>query len=132
MADDTGIFINALNGEPGVKSSRWAGDTATTEEILAYTLKSLEGKTDRSAYFETVVALISPESKQYFFEGKVDGHLLESPKVKPQPKMPYSCIFMPNESDKVWAEMEVEEENKISHRGKAFAKVRYFLENLPG
>jgi XTP/dITP diphosphohydrolase len=130
MADDTGIFINTLNGEPGIKSARWAGDIATTEEILQYTLKRLEGKTDRSAYFETVVALISPEGKQYLFTGKVDGHLLETPRVPPQPKMPYSCIFQPDVSNKVWAEMDVDEENKISHRGKAFKQVREFLEKL--
>lgn len=131
MADDTGLFINALAGEPGIKSGRWAGETATTEEILQFTLKQLEEKTDRSAYFETVVALLSPEGKQYFFTGKVDGHLLEIPRVPPQPKMPYSCIFQPDGFDKVWAEMTTEEENKISHRGKAFLQVREFLKNSP-
>src|SRR5882724_6598248 len=69
MADDTGIFIHALDGLPGVKSARWAGETATTDEITRYTLDRLTGVTDRSAVFETVVALVSPENKTYFFSG---------------------------------------------------------------
>jgi XTP/dITP diphosphohydrolase len=130
MADDTGIFINALQGAPGVQSARWAGQTATTEEITQYTLRSLEGKTDRSAAFETVVALISPAGERYFFSGRVEGKILETLRTKPQPKMPYSPIFVPDGTDKVWAEMSVEEENRISHRGKAFRQAREFLERL--
>ena len=129
MADDTGIFIHALNGFPGVKSARWAGDV-TTEELMNLTLEKLKGITDRSASFETVVALMSPEGDQYFFSGKAEGTILEAPKTKPQPKMPYSPIFRSNESGLVWAEMSIEDENKISHRGKAFRQVRSFLETL--
>ncbi len=130
MADDTGLFINALSREPGVKSARWAGINVSTEETMYYCLKRLEGVQDRSAYFETAVALISPEWKEYFFEGRVYGKLTESPRVPPQKNMPYSPLFQPNESNKTWAEMTIEEENKISHRGKAFLQVRQFLEKL--
>ena len=129
MADDTGFYITALNGQPGIKAARWAGETATTDDITQHTLKLLEGANDRSAYFKTVVALISPEGDQYFFNGRVDGHILEAPRVKPQPKMPYSPIFVPQGHDKVWAQMEVDEENAISHRGKAFRMARDFLKN---
>ena len=73
---------------------------------------------------------MSPDSKHYFFSGKVGGQILEEPRCSPQPKMPYSGIFVPNESDKVWAQMSVEEENRISHRGKAFRKARVFIEEL--
>lgn len=127
MADDTGIFITSLDGAPGIKAARWAGEDATTKEVMVYVLDRLKNKTDRSAKFETVVALISPEGKQHFFTGNVEGVLLESPRTKPQPKMPYSPIFKPNVSDKTWAEMTVDEENKISHRGKAFTQVREFF-----
>jgi XTP/dITP diphosphohydrolase len=127
MADDTGLFINALRGKPGIHAARWAGETATTGEITSYTLKQLEGATDRSATFKTVVALISPEGKHQFFVGEVLGVLLESPRVPPQPKMPYSPLFVPEGSSKVWAEMTTEEENAISHRGKAFRLVREHL-----
>ncbi len=130
MADDTGLFISALDGAPGVRAARWAGETATTDEITAHTLRSLEGVSDRSAVFETVVALVSPEGKPYFFSGKVPGRLLEVPRTRPQPKMPYSPIFVPEGTDLVWAEMSVEYENSISHRGKAFRKARNFLEDI--
>jgi XTP/dITP diphosphohydrolase len=129
MADDTGIFIKALSGRPGVKSARWAGET-TTEQITQYTLKQLEGVTDRSAIFETVVAVVSPEGQQYFFSGKVHGKILEASRVPPQPKMPYSPIFVPDGTNLTWAEMTLEQENSISHRGKAFRQAREFLESL--
>lgn len=130
MADDTGIFINALSGEPGIKSARWAGEDAKTEEITTYCLKRLEGVSDRSAFFETVVVLISPKGEEYVFSGKVTGKLLGTPRVPPQPKMPYSSLFIPDGSDKVWAEMSTEEENAISHRGKAFRQVVAFMQKI--
>ncbi len=130
MADDTGLFINALNGKPGIKAARWAGDDATTAQITEHTLKSLHGITDRSATFETVVALVSPEGKEYFFNGKISGTLLETPRCEPQPKMPYSGLFIPDGESKVWAELTTEYENIISHRGKAFRQVREFFEKI--
>lgn len=129
MADDTGIFIDALNGEPGVYSARWAGEVSTAE-ITAYTLKRLEGVTDRSATFRTVVVAISPEGIEHTFVGEVRGVLLIEPRVPPQPKMPYSPLFVPDGQEKVWAQMTTEEENAISHRGIAFRKARAFLEKL--
>ncbi|MDO8579803.1 MAG: non-canonical purine NTP pyrophosphatase [bacterium] len=130
MADDTGLFIDALDGKPGIKAARWAGDTATTEEITRHTLKSLEGKDNRNATFETYVAVISPDGKEYVFSGKCPGKLLDAPRVPPQPKMPYSPIFVPDGSNLVWAEMTIDEENAISHRGKAFRQAREFLEKV--
>ena len=128
MADDTGLFINALNGEPGVRSARWSGENATTNEITQYCLARLKGIDDRSAFFKTVVALVAPDGQTCFFDGEVNGILLDHPRTSPQPKMPYSPLFVPVGSHKVWAEMTVEEENSISHRGKAFRKARNFLE----
>ena len=128
MADDTGLFIKSLNGEPGIRAARWAGETATTEETKQYCIKRLEGVTDRSAVFETVVVLLSPKGEKYTFSGKVNGRLLESPRTESQPKMPYSSLFVPEGTNKVWAEMTVDEENAISHRGKAFRQVVEFLE----
>ncbi len=130
MADDTGVFIDSLNGLPGVRTSRWAGDNATTEETMAYTLKRLLGKNDRTAKFMTVVALVSPSGEEHFFTGEIRGKILDAPKTRPQPKMPYSPIFMPDGTGKVWAEMTVEEENAISHRGQAFRRAKAFLESL--
>ena len=130
MTDDTGIFIKALNGEPGIRSARWLGEGASTEDVTSYCLKRLEGVGDRSALFETVVALISPDGKEYFFNGQVQGTIINRPRVPAQPKMPYSPLFQPEGHHKTWAEMTVEEENRISHRGKAFRQVRQYLERL--
>ena len=130
MADDTGLFISALNGEPGIRAARWAGETASTEEVTKYCLERMNGIADRRATFETVVALVSPEGEQHFFTGKIEGMLLDTPKTKAQPKMPYSPLFMPNGTGKVWAEMTIYEENAISHRGQAFRQVVAFLENI--
>ena len=129
MSDDTGIFINALNGEPGIRAARWAGDVST-EETTRYCLMRLEGITDRSAIFRTAVVLISPEAKKYIFTGEVSGHLLETPRVAAQPKMPYSPLFVPDGENLCWAEMSTEYENRISHRGKAFRQVQKFLATL--
>lgn len=127
-ADDTGFFIRALDGAPGIKAARWAGENMETEEITAYTLERLAGITDRQATFRTVVALISPSGEKYFFNGTVTGKILEAPRRPPQPKMPYSAIFVPDGSELSWAEMTVQEENEISHRGKAFRRAKKFLE----
>lgn len=126
-ADDTGIFINALDGRPGVHSKRWAGENPTSEQIRDHCLRELNDKADRSAYFRTVAVLIAPDGKVHMFEGKMNGRILHTEKVPMQPKMPYSGIFVPDSSDRVWAEYSVEEENRISHRGQAFANLLDFL-----
>jgi len=130
MADDTGIFIDALGGQPGVYSARWAGKDKTTAEITAHTLEKLRHvlPNDRGATFRTVAVLIDPDGHVRQFSGEVRGTILPSQRCEPQKGMPYSGIFVPEGTGKVWAEMTVEEENKISHRGKAFAKVRRFFE----
>lgn len=129
MADDTGIFISALGGEPGIRSARWAGDVPT-EEITQYALDRLKDATDRSAVFRTVVVLISPEGERHAFTGEIAGTILEIPRVPPQPKMPYSPLFVPDGEERTWAEMTTEYENNISHRGIAFRRARAFLEQL--
>ncbi len=132
MADDTGLFITALNGAPGVHAATWVttlmGRAATTAEITQHTLQQLQGKTDRSAIFRTTVAVIDPTGAHQFFSGEVHGDFLEAQRVPAQPRMPYSGIFVLRGTGKVWAEMSVAEENAVSHRGIAFRKVIAFLE----
>ena len=128
MADDTGIFIDALGGIPGVDSAYWAGHGVPTEQFTQFIVDQMKGIENRSATFRTVVCLISPEGKERFFVGEVKGHLLESPRAVPQPKMPYSPLFVPEGENITWAEMTTEYENNISHRGKAFRQARDFLE----
>jgi len=129
MADDTGIFINALNGLPGIHAARWAGDVSS-EEIMRHTLKMLEGKDDRSGIFRTVAVVISRHGSPRTFVGEVQGTFLTEPRAWCQPGMPYSGIFVPDGQEKTWAEMSVKEENAISHRGKAFGKVRSLLVSM--
>jgi XTP/dITP diphosphohydrolase len=131
MADDTGLYITALGGEPGIHAARWAGDVST-DEITQYCLKRLENAEDRSAVFRTVVVAIDPEGKTYAFTGEVSGRLLEAPGAPAQPKMPYSPLFVPDGETLCWAQMTIEQENAISHRGIAFRKARAFLEEQAG
>jgi XTP/dITP diphosphohydrolase len=128
IADDTGIFIDALGGKPGVHTADWLGGKRDAEEKLHLILKELEGVLHRTATFRTVVAVASPWSvSPHLFEGEVRGVLLTEPRCKPQPQMPYSAIFKPEGSDKVFAQMTAQEENTLSHRGKAFMQARDFL-----
>ncbi|MDO8529954.1 MAG: non-canonical purine NTP pyrophosphatase [bacterium] len=130
MADDTGIFVDALDGAPGVNTANWVGEDKETNQRTLWILQQLKDVHDRRATFKTVAAIISPVGKQYFFEGEVQGRILEAPRAKSQPKLPWSSIFQPDGSEKVWAEMTVQEENAISHRGKAFQQARAFLETF--
>lgn len=127
IADDTGLFIHALGGAPGVRAAIWGGDL-TVEERRSYCLTQMEGKTDRRATFRTAVVIITSDGREYMFDGSVDGTLLERPRVDSQPGMPYSSLFVPDGGTRAFAEMSTEEENAISHRGIAFRKALQFLE----
>jgi XTP/dITP diphosphohydrolase len=128
MAEDTGLFITALDGEPGIYAARWAGEHASTQETLAYCIQRMEGAEDRSAVFRAFVVVLTPENKKHVFEGEVHGTLLEEPNSEPQAKMPYSGLFVPDGETLAWSEMTIEKENEISHRGKVFRKVKAYLE----
>ena len=130
MADDTGLFIKSLDGEPGIYAARWAGEDATTQETMQFCLEQMKNSLNRSAAFRVAVVLISPNGEPYMFFGEVQGSMLEAPRVPPQPKMPYSPLFVPDGHDLSWAEMSTSEENAISHRGIAFRQVKSFMENL--
>ena|SRR3989344_5703590 len=133
MSDDSGVFIDALDGKPGVDTADWHGQKEKTNDVDRVTqwiLEQLQDIKDRSATFKTVVAIISPEGEQYFFTGEMRGKILKAMQGKSRLRVPYNTIFMPDGLNKVMAEMTIEEENKISHRGKAFTKARGFLESL--
>lgn len=129
MADDTGLFVDALDGEPGIQAAYWGGDLST-EERMRYCLERMKGVTNRRATFRTTVVILSPEGERYTFNGEVHGMLLPAPRCAPQPKMPYSALFVPDGQPLTWAEMTTEYENAISHRGKAFREARAFFEAL--
>ncbi len=125
VADDTGIFIDFLNGAPGINSARWTD----RDNIVRHTLDKLKGVPEekRGAHFKTVAVLVSPEGKEYCFIGRVNGHLSLAPKGKPRPSLPYDLLFIPERLTKTFAEMTDEEKNKISHRSISFSKLKNFL-----
>lgn len=127
-ADDTGLFIDALGGQPGVRSARWAGDGATTNDTMHYCLERMEGITDRAATFRTTVTAFAPDGTGHIFMGALKGRLLEESRAI-LPNMPYAGLFVPEGEELCLAEMTIGHENTISHRGKAFNQLRRFLEH---
>ncbi len=130
MADDTGFFVDALDGEPGIQAASWGGDALTGEERMRYALERIRGIADRRATFRTCVALVSPEGEKMYFRGELKGTILEEPRGKLLPSLPFGVIFLPEGETRSLDELRAEEESAISHRGKAFRRVRAFLENI--
>jgi len=126
FADDTGLEIDALNGAPGVYSARYAGDEKNSEANLQLVLKNLQGATNRVAQFRCVVALIL-DRKEFLFEGKVNGEILLSPKGNQG--FGYDPIFRPEGYDCAYAELSMNEKNKLSHRSKAVRQLVDFLKS---
>lgn len=126
FADDTGLEIEALNGEPGVYSARYAGEKASYEDNMYKTLREMNGKTNRNARFITVISLII-DGKEYFFEGIVNGIITVEPHGSDG--FGYDPIFMPEGYDITFAQMSAELKNSISHRGLAMQKLVDFLNN---
>ena len=124
FADDTGLEIEALSGAPGVISARFAGEDKNSKKDIEKVLMLLQSEKNRQACFKTVIALIL-NGKNYFFEGKVNGKILENPIGKEG--FGYDPIFMPEGYDVSFAQMDLETKNGISHRGKAVEKLIKFL-----
>ncbi|MFV0247338.1 MAG: non-canonical purine NTP diphosphatase [Tenacibaculum sp.] len=124
FADDTGLEVKALNGAPGVHSARYASLTASTASNIQKLLKELEKHTDREAQFRSSICLKIGE-KTYFFNGICKGLILNQ--IQGKKGFGYDSIFMPKGCDKSFAEMTLEEKNKISHRGLALKKLINFL-----
>mgnify|MGYP000297475876 CR=1 FL=1 len=127
FADDTGLEVTALNGEPGVKSARYAGESRSNEANIKLLLKNLEGVTNRSARFRTVIALIL-DGKEYQFEGIVEGDIMHE--KRGSDGFGYDPIFIPQGYTRTFAEMSIEEKNKISHRKRALQAMIDFLESI--
>ena len=125
FADDTGLEIEALNGEPGVYSARYAGEAKIAEANMEKVLDKLAKINNRNARFRTVISLII-NGKETLFEGIVNGEILKE--KKGDSGFGYDPIFMPGGFDKSFAEMEMAEKNKISHRGRAVQKLVDFLD----
>ena len=126
FADDTGLLVNSLNGEPGVFSARYAGLENNSEANMEKLLTNLKNSEDRSAHFKTVIAL-NLNDETHIFEGKVSGTIITE--KRGTHGFGYDPIFMPDGYDKTFAELPLTVKNTISHRGKAFKKLIAYLKN---
>lgn len=128
FADDTGLLVDALNGQPGVYSARYAGPGHDSAANMALLLKNMENEENRNAHFSTVIALTEGD-KMKFFEGRVDGVICREPSGSDG--FGYDPVFMPEDKGVTFAEMTAEEKNAISHRGRATAQLIDYLSNKP-
>lgn len=127
FSEDTGMEVEALGGEPGVLSARYAGDQKSADDNMAKVLSKLQGITNRQARFRTVISLIL-NGQEHQFEGVVEGNIL--PARQGQHGFGYDPIFQPLGSDKSFGEMELSEKNMYSHRAKALRKLIDFLQTV--
>ena len=125
MADDSGLEVQALGGEPGVRSARYAGEPSNTPNNNALLLKNLAGVADRRANFTCAIALVDPQGGEHTVIGKCFGRIAESPSGAEG--FGYDPLFVPDGHDKSFAELPAEEKNAISHRGRALAEVAVLL-----
>lgn len=124
FSEDTGLEVEALNGEPGVKSARYAGDQKDFKHNIDKLLHNLEPHANKKARFRAVLSLILDE-KEYFFEGICEGSIINLPRGADG--FGYDPVFVPQGSGKTFAEMNMSEKNQYSHRRKAAAKLVDFL-----
>ena len=124
FADDTGLEAEALDGAPGVYSARYAGVEGPQEvrakANMTKLLEQLSGKINRKARFRTVIAYIDAGNKEYLFEGVVNGTIISE--AAGSDGFGYDPVFMPDDYHVTFAQMPLNEKNKISHRAKAFKK----------
>lgn len=133
MADDSGLVIPALNGDPGVYSARYAGLNATDKENCGKVLRKLEGfpsPEDRTAHYECCLAVAGPQGLVKCVEGICEGYLLSESRGRNG--FGYDPLFVKNDYEKTFAEIDESVKNRISHRRKAFERLLAFLENLRG
>jgi XTP/dITP diphosphohydrolase len=124
FADDTGLEIEALGGRPGVMSARYAGDDCNPENNIQKVLRELEGSNNRRARFRTVISLIL-SGEEFQFEGTVEGTILQEKRGKDG--FGYDPVFQPDGYSQSFAEMDANEKNRISHRGRATQKLIAYL-----
>ena len=121
FSDDTGLFVDALEGAPGVYSARYAGSHCSPDDNIDKLLEELDGKPNRKAAFRTVVTFCSGENAPLQFEGRVEGSI--SSQRHGHGGFGYDPIFIADESGISFAEMLPEDKNAISHRGRALRKL---------
>ncbi len=121
LADDSGLAVNALGGDPGIYSARWAGADKNFGAAMALVNEKLGDAADRSAYFVCVLALAWPDGHNEVFEGRVNGQIIDTPRG--DKGFGYDPIFVADGRDVTFAEMEPEAKHAISHRADAFRQL---------
>lgn len=124
FADDTGLEVESLNGEPGVFSARYAGPQRNDADNINKLLSELKGKPSRKARFRTVIAFVNGD-EQHLFEGIVNGRISEQ--LKGENGFGYDPVFVPDGGEQTFAEMSLTDKNAISHRGRAFRAFAAFM-----
>ena len=127
FSEDTGLEVEALNGDPGVKSARYAGIEKNFQKNIDKLLVNLEPTENRNARFRTVISLIWND-KEYFFEGSCEGRIIHA--QRGDQGFGYDPVFVPHGAEKTFAEMTMNEKNQYSHRKKAADKLVLFLQNI--
>ena len=125
IADDSGLDVEALNGAPGVRSARYAGEPSNAEKNMDLVLHQLQTTTNREAHFKTIIAYIDADGKEQLFEGNVDGTIIEE--KRGDKGFGYDPIFVPEGYEKTFAEMSAEEKNSMSHRAMALKAFSDFI-----
>ena len=125
LADDSGLCVDALNGDPGIYSARWAGENKDFNIAMSTIEKKTSALKNKNAYFICVLALVTENDEEYVFEGKIHGKLTFPPRGKKG--FGYDPIFIPKNKLLTFGEMEPEHKDLISHRAQAFRK---FKENI--
>jgi len=124
FADDTGLEIDALDGRPGVHSARFAGEAKDSNDNIDKVLGLLGSESDRRARFRTVIALII-DGREFLFDGRAEGRIIYE--KRGNEGFGYDPVFVPEGETRTFAEMPLSEKNLISHRARAFEKLRIFL-----
>ncbi len=121
IADDSGLVVEALDGAPGVRSARYAGENATDQDNIDKLLKELEGQSNRKAAFECVLSIAVPSGPALTYEGHCDGEITLQPRGNAG--FGYDPVFYSPEYGKTFAEISSQEKNRVSHRGRALAEL---------
>ena len=125
VADDSGLCVEALGGEPGVYSSRYAGEAGNHTKNNEKLLKEMDGKSDRRAFFTTVLCLVGLDDTPIYIEGRVNGVILRE--IQGRDGFGYDPLFCPDGGNRSFAEMSSAEKNAMSHRGRAFQSLMEYL-----
>lgn len=125
LADDSGLCVASLGGDPGLYSARWAGPDKNFKHAMRRVHDTLGDARDRSAYFIAVLALVLPDGSEHVFEGRAHGSIVWPPRG--DKGHGYDPVFMPDGETRTFAEMTEDEKNTVSHRGKAILKLMTWL-----